>query len=226
MDKNRQSYEKLIAQLPLWANSAEIEEVLHSYQELNTPMALVAQGMENLRDNPDWDGAKSLLSDALQIVKVLGSLEEKGTLKKESADVLSEIVGELLLKQYKIAFFQQSSSIYRELKNPEEELKTITQEVNMNELRIRCQHPESINRFFKDMLEKEFSLLSNSIQRIENRLSEFEAKYQLSTEEFLQRYQNDEFEETLELDEWIGESLMLKRLREKQEIYGGVYFVN
>ena len=96
----------------------------------------------------------------------------------------------------------------------------------MNELRIKCQHPESIKRFFKDMLEKELKLLSNSIQRTENRLDEFEAKYQLSTEEFLRRYQNDEFEETLELDEWIGESLMLKRLREKLDIYGGVYFVD
>ena len=96
----------------------------------------------------------------------------------------------------------------------------------MNELTIKCQHPESIKRFFKDMLEKELKLLSNSIQRTENRLHEFEAKYQLSTEEFLQRYRNDEFEETLELDEWIGESLMLKRLREKLDLYGGVYFVD
>ena len=96
----------------------------------------------------------------------------------------------------------------------------------MNEIRIKCHYPESIKRFFKDMLEKELNLLSNSIQRIENRLNEFEAKYQLSTEDFLQRYQNDEFEETLELDEWIGESLMLKRLREKLDRYGGVYFVD
>ncbi len=96
----------------------------------------------------------------------------------------------------------------------------------MNELRIKCQHPESIKRFFKDMLEKELKLLSNSIQRTENRLHEFEAKYQLSTEEFLQRYRNDEFEETLELDEWIGESWMLKNLRQEVEKFKGVEFVN
>lgn len=99
-------------------------------------------------------------------------------------------------------------------------------EVNTNELRIKCQHPESIKRFFKDMLEKELNLLSNSIKRTENRLHEFETKYQLSREEFWQRYRNDEFEETLELDEWIGESLMLKRLREKLDIYGAVHFVD
>jgi len=96
----------------------------------------------------------------------------------------------------------------------------------MNELRIKCQHPESIKRFFKDMLEKELKLLSNSIQRTENRLHEFEAKYQLSTEEFLQRYRNDEFEETLELDEWIGESWMLKNLHQEVEKFKGVEFVN
>lgn len=96
----------------------------------------------------------------------------------------------------------------------------------MNELRIKCQEPESIKRFFKDMLEKELKLLSNSIQRTENRLDEFEAKYQLSTEEFLQRYRNDEFKETLELDEWIGESWMLKSLRQEVEELKAVEFMN
>ena len=102
----------------------------------------------------------------------------------------------------------------------------IIEEVNTNELKIKCQHPELIKRFFKELLEKELKLLSNSIQRTENRLHEFEAKYQLSTEEFLQRYENDEFEETLELDEWIGEASILKRLREKLENLGGIEFVS
>ncbi|MBW4443480.1 MAG: hypothetical protein KME10_20050 [Plectolyngbya sp. WJT66-NPBG17] len=40
-------------------------------------------------------------------------------------------------------------------------------------------------------------------------------KAQLATEEFLRRYEHDEFQETLELDEWTGESRILKRLQEK-----------
>lgn len=96
----------------------------------------------------------------------------------------------------------------------------------MAELKILCKHPDSLKLFFKDMLAKELQLLSHSIQRTESRLREFEDKYQLSTEEFLRRYENDEFSETLELDEWIGESMMLKRLRKKIDLYGGVKFVN
>ena len=80
--------------------------------------------------------------------------------------------------------------------------------------------------FFQDMVEKELSLISKSIQRIEKRLLEFEAKYHLSTNEFLQKYENDEFEETVELDEWIGESIMLERLRKELEIYKGVDFTD
>ena len=75
------------------------------------------------------------------------------------------------------------------------------------------------SRIIKDIFsrygKKELSLISTSIQRIEKRLLEFEAKYHLSTNEFLQKYENDEFEETLELDEWIGESIMLERLRKE-----------
>lgn len=46
----------------------------------------------------------------------------------------------------------------------------------------------------------------------------------MSTAEFLTRYENDEFTETLELDEWIGEYRLLTRLRDKAEtIRSNVY---
>ncbi|GGA19053.1 hypothetical protein [Okeania sp. KiyG1] len=88
----------------------------------------------------------------------------------------------------------------------------------------------STSRIIKDIFsgygKKELNLISSSIQRTEKRLLEFEAKYHLSTNEFLQKYENDEFEETLELDEWIGESIMLERLRKELEIYKGVDFAD
>lgn len=96
----------------------------------------------------------------------------------------------------------------------------------MNELRIRCQRPESIKILFKNAVENELRSLLDGIRRTEERVREFEEKYQLSTEEFLRRYQNDEFEETLELDEWIGESWMLKSLRQEVEELKEVEFVN
>ena len=67
--------------------------------------------------------------------------------------------------------------------------------------------------------------LKEGVAKTKKRLLEFEEKYQLPTQEFLLRYENDEFEETLELDEWIGEALMLKRLEEKIEKLGDIEFV-
>ncbi|MEP0916629.1 hypothetical protein NC981_07345 [Leptolyngbya sp. DQ-M1] len=65
------------------------------------------------------------------------------------------------------------------------------------------------------VIAESLSSVEAGIQRTQTRLEAFETQYQLSTEEFLRRYENDELQETLELDEWIGESRMLKRLQEK-----------
>jgi hypothetical protein len=51
------------------------------------------------------------------------------------------------------------------------------------------------------------------IQRTEQWLQTFEQKYQLSTQDFLNRYENDDFPEILYFNEWIGEFLMLQRLK-------------
>ena len=61
--------------------------------------------------------------------------------------------------------------------------------------------------------------LEDGIRRTEQRLKKFETKYQMTTEEFLRRFENDEITHRLdmEFDEWIGESLMLDSLREKAD---------
>jgi len=48
----------------------------------------------------------------------------------------------------------------------------------------------------------------------------------MSTAEFLSRYENDELAETLEFDEWIGESRLLARLREKTETIREIQFAH
>ena len=53
-------------------------------------------------------------------------------------------------------------------------------------------------------LAKALNSLEAAIQRTEQHLHEFEKKYHMPTAEFLAGYENDEFAETLELDEWIG----------------------
>ncbi|MGD1701538.1 hypothetical protein [Dapis sp. BLCC M229] len=96
----------------------------------------------------------------------------------------------------------------------------------MPELKIKCENLESLKILLKAAVEKELQSLSDGIERTKKRLQKFETKYQLSTEEFLRRYENDEFTETLELDEWIGEYWMLKNLCEEVENFKVVEFVN
>lgn len=48
------------------------------------------------------------------------------------------------------------------------------------------------------------------------------------TQDFISRYENDEFEETMTMDfvEWIGESRLLKCLREKAGAIRDIQFTN
>ena len=75
-------------------------------------------------------------------------------------------------------------------------------------------------------LQNELHLLEAGIQRTEQRLQEFEAQYDLSSAEFIRRYEQDELEETLQFAEWIGEYRLLERLREKADILREIQFVN
>ena len=54
-------------------------------------------------------------------------------------------------------------------------------------------------------LTNESRLLKAGVHQTEQRLKEFECKYQMVTQEFVSRYESDEREETLDFDEWIGE---------------------
>lgn len=46
------------------------------------------------------------------------------------------------------------------------------------------------------------------------------------TQHFVSRYENDEFEETMDFVEWIGESRLLKCLREKAGAIRDIQFTN
>ncbi|MFB2921297.1 hypothetical protein [Aerosakkonema funiforme] len=95
----------------------------------------------------------------------------------------------------------------------------------MAELKIICEYPETLKQLIEEALSERVASLKNGIQRTEERIKEFENKYQMPTEEFLRRYENDEIQETLEIDEWIGESWMLKRLQEDLDTFKEIEFV-
>ena len=64
-------------------------------------------------------------------------------------------------------------------------------------------------------LANELRLMEAGIRRTEQRILEFEQKYHLGSEDFIARYENDEMEETMDFDEWIGEFRLLELVREK-----------
>lgn len=53
----------------------------------------------------------------------------------------------------------------------------------------------------------------------------FEKQYGIPTEEFLQRYRNDEIAETLDTIEWFGEWKLLESLRKDEATLQEVGFV-
>jgi hypothetical protein len=93
----------------------------------------------------------------------------------------------------------------------------------MNELKLVSQYP--IRPLVEGAIRAALHDAEVGIRTTEQRLREFEAAYQMLTEVFVQRYEDDEFEETLEFGEWIGEYRMLQDLREDAVQLRGIKFV-
>jgi hypothetical protein len=77
------------------------------------------------------------------------------------------------------------------------ELSTISA---MPELKLTSQHPD-LKSLIETVIAESLSSVEAGIQRTQERIRAFETQYQLSTEEFLTRYENDALQETLEFDE-------------------------
>jgi hypothetical protein len=66
-------------------------------------------------------------------------------------------------------------------------------------------------------LNHELRLMEVGISQTQQRLRAFEEKYHMPTADFIVAYENDQFDETMDFIEWIGESRLLHRLREKAD---------
>jgi hypothetical protein len=96
----------------------------------------------------------------------------------------------------------------------------------MNELKLRSKHPDSLRQIIQSALQERLENIEAGIKRTEERLRHFENQYQLSTEEFITRFNNDELQHSFDFDEWIGESRMLAHLQDKKAAIEEVEFVN
>lgn len=75
-------------------------------------------------------------------------------------------------------------------------------------------------------IQNELRILQAGMVRTEQRLRALETQYGFASQEFLQRYENDELPETLDFIEWVGEYRLLERLGEKMETLQGIRFEN
>ena len=57
----------------------------------------------------------------------------------------------------------------------------------MAELKIICKHPDSLKRLIEEVVAERLRSLEEDIRRTEERIKEFEGKYNLSTDEFIRR---------------------------------------
>ena len=96
----------------------------------------------------------------------------------------------------------------------------------MAELTLRSKDPDSLRRIIQSALSERLQSVKAGIKKTEERIQEFETKYQLSTEEFISRFNNDELSHSFDFDEWIGESKILAHLQQIKESIEDVYFVN
>ena len=87
----------------------------------------------------------------------------------------------------------------------------------MTELKLFSSRKRPLKPLVEAALNNELRLLEAGIQRTKLRLQAFENQHGLTTEQFEQRYENNKLRETLDFDEWIGESRLLARLQEKAD---------
>ena len=96
----------------------------------------------------------------------------------------------------------------------------------MAQLILNSKSPEALRQIIQSALSERLHSIEIGIKRTQDRIQKFETKYQLSTEEFIKRFNNDELNHSFDFDEWIGEARMLAHLQETKDAVEGVYFVD
>ncbi len=85
----------------------------------------------------------------------------------------------------------------------------------MTQLTLTSSQSYFLRPVIESAIENEIRVFEVAIRKTQWRLHQFESQYGLSTPEFLEQYRIGDITETLEIDEWIGESRMLDHLQGK-----------
>lgn len=84
----------------------------------------------------------------------------------------------------------------------------------------------SLRSFVDSVLDSEIQSLEDGLHRTQERIRDFENQYGFSTDEFLDRYRQNQIDETLETIEWVGESRMEQHLLKKLHNLRGIRVVD
>ena len=85
----------------------------------------------------------------------------------------------------------------------------------MAEIVIKGNKSESIMPVLDSAIRNQLKLLRMSINRTKTRINSFEQRYNMSTEQFMQKITEGMDDDNLDFVEWIGERKILKRLEEE-----------
>lgn len=96
----------------------------------------------------------------------------------------------------------------------------------MTDIKLVYKGKRQLKPLVEAALANQLRLLQAGIRQTEERLKKFENQFQMNTQDFISRYENDEIRETLDKGEWIGEARLLKRLQEKAETIRDIRFEN
>ena len=89
----------------------------------------------------------------------------------------------------------------------------------MNQVTLVSTRQRPLQPLIETAFNHELRLLEVAIWQTERRLKHFEGLHRMTSAEFVQRYEDDEFEESLDYADWIGEYRLLRRLKEKTDTY-------
>ena len=96
----------------------------------------------------------------------------------------------------------------------------------MNQVTLISTRQRSLQPLVEAAFSHELRLLEAAIQQTERRLKSFEDRHGMKSAEFVRRYEDDEFDETLDYADWIGELRLLNRLQEKADAHREIQFVH
>jgi hypothetical protein len=93
----------------------------------------------------------------------------------------------------------------------------------LEQIVIKTKNSKTMRPLLRSALQRELNLLEQGMRRTRARMDEFEKKYDMSTDEFLHRFNKNDLGETLDFIEWYGETKMLASLDEQKKAIEGTF---